>query len=189
MGKKKQSPPAPPKPPGMLLREAGVLYLTGPFDKDVIPPLVSAIHELNLSEQKPEEIKLYINSEGGEVRHCWQLIDAMRTSEIPVTTIAQGLAASCGVITLMAGHKRIVCHNAQVMSHTYSSGSAGKEAELEARRKSHEMMSASIIAHYERFTGYKEKFIRKHLLRETDVWLTPEECVKYRIADEVWKTY
>ena len=192
MGKKKNKQPAPkpqPKPPGLALRENGVLFLSGPFDKENIDPLVATIHELNLLEEKPENIRLFINSEGGEVRYCWQLIDAMRMSEIPVVTIAQGLAASCGVITLMAGDHRIVCHNAAVMSHTYSGGSGGKEGELYAAQKAHSMMSDKIIEHYVKCTGKSEKYIRKHLLTPHDVWLTPDECVKYGIADEVMATY
>ena len=102
-----------------------------------------------------------------------------------------GLAASCGVLTLMAGTKgrRFVTQNTSVMSHTYSWGSMGKEGELYAKVKEYEMASDRMIAHYRKCTGKNEKYIRKHLLHPHDEWMSPEEVVTHGIADEIIETY
>jgi ATP-dependent Clp protease protease subunit len=179
------------KAPGSYLRESGVLYLNDKFDKDTIHPLVMQIHEYNLMPEgvKPQEIKLIINSPGGSVHWAWQLIDAMKMSEIPIVTIAQGLAASCGVLTLMAGDKRVATHNTSIMSHTYAWGSQGKEGELYAKIKEFEYASARMLDHYKKCTKKSEKYIRKNLLHAHDEWLTPEEALKHGILDEIWETY
>ena len=46
-----------------------------------------------------------------------------------------------------------------------------------------------MIDHYKKCTGKTESYIRKHLLPETDQWLSPEEVVKHGIADHIVETY
>lgn len=191
-------PPPPPQPtaprqPGEYLRDYGVLFMDKEFNQENCVPLVRAIIEYNLmpDDIRPEIIHLYINSPGGLVASAWQLIDAIKQSDIPVYTYATGLAASCGCLLLMSGEKghRYVTHNASVMSHVYSAGSGGKEFDLYARMKSFEQTTRNMINHYKKCTGKSEDYIRKHLLPPEDVWLTPDECVKHGIVDQVIETY
>ena len=177
--------------PGSYLRENGVLWLNDKFDKDTIYPLVVAIQEYNLMDDgvKPDTIKLIINSPGGSVHWAFPLINAIKMSEIPVVTIVDGLAASCGCLLLMAGDKRIAMANSSIMSHQYSWGSGGKEHELYGKIKEFEMSSERMIYHYKKCTKKNEKYIRKHLLGATDVWLSPEEAIKHGIVDEIWEAY
>lgn len=179
------------KPAGAYLRECAVLYMTGKFDEERVLPLVQQITEFNLMEDdvKPERITLMINSGGGIVFWAWMLIDAIKMSEIPVVTIGQGLVASCGVLTLMAGDKRIVTHNTSIMSHTYSWGSMGKEGELMAKVKEFEMASSRMLDHYVKCTGKTEKYVRKNMLHAHDEWMTPADAKRFGIIDEIWETY
>ena len=185
------TPPAEMKAPGTYLRENGILMLVDKFDQEKIMPLVAAIYEYNLmpEEVRPEQLTLIINSPGGSVHSAFHLIDAMMMSEIPVVTIGKGLVASCGVLTIMAGDRRLLTHNTSVMSHQYSWGSKGKEHELHAIVKEFDMASSRMIEHYKKCTKKSESYIRKHLLHPTDEWLTPEECKKHGLIDEIVETY
>lgn len=191
--KNKEDVAAPPQvqAPGSYLRETGVLFLTEKFDQEKIMPLVAQIYEYNFmpEELQPEAITLIINSPGGSVHSAFHLIDAMMMSSIPVNTMGHGLVASCGVLTIMAGKKRMVTHNTSVMSHQFAWGSQGKEHELYAKVKEFEMASSRMEEHYRKFTKKSVKYIRKHLLHATDEWLTPEECLKHGLVDEVINTY
>ena len=51
-------------------------------------------------------LTLVINSPGGSVSAAFALIDVMKTSKIPVDTIATGSIASCGVLLTMSGVKK-----------------------------------------------------------------------------------
>ena len=177
--------------PGTYMREQGLLWLTTEFDKEKIMPLVGAIAEYGImpEELAPERITLFINSPGGRVDSALMLVDAMKTSAIPVDTYVTGMAASCGIITAMAGERRYASWTAQLMSHQYAAGSTGKEHELYGRVKSWEHTSEWMVEHYKKCTGLSEKKIRKHLLGPTDVWLSPAEAVAYNIIDEVVQTY
>ena len=75
------------------------------------------------------------------------------------------------------------------MSHQYSWGSGGKEHELFAKIKQFEISSEKLMDHYKKCTGKSRKYIRKHLLPESDMWLTPDEAVTHGIADKVVETY
>lgn len=189
--KQQEKQPEPMQPPGSYLRENGILLLVDKFDQEKIMPLVAAIYEYNLmpEELQPDQITLIINSPGGSVHSAFHLIDAMKMSEIPITTIGKGLVASCGVLTIMAGDRRLLTHNTSVMSHQYSWGSVGKEHELQAKIKEFDMAGQRMVDHYKKCTKKSERYIRKHLLHPTDEWLTPEECVKHGIVDEVVETY
>ena len=180
-----------PAPVGHILRENGILMLTKEFNQENIMPLVVQIMEWNMASDKMDHIKLYINSPGGSVHSAFHLIDVMKQSNIPVHTIAMGLAASCGVLTLMAGAKghRYITQNTSVMSHQYAWGSKGKEHELYGMIKEFELSSKRMIEHYKKCTGKSEKYIRQHLLPETDQWLSSREVLKHGIADKIIKTY
>lgn len=191
---KKEPTPPPPMPPqkdepGKLSYDNGIIMLTTKFDNEEIMPIVAKIIEYNLMEKPPAEITLYINSGGGEVDSCFHLIDIMKQSRIPVNTIAMGQACSCAFIALMAGAKRYATQNTTLMSHQWSWGSHGKAHELEARNKAFEMATDQMLTHYKKCTKKSEKYIRKHLLPASDVFMTAEEAVTHGVIDEVIQTY
>jgi ATP-dependent Clp protease protease subunit len=177
--------------PGTYNRENGLLFLHDSFHKETILPLVMAITEYNLMEEElaPERITLMINSPGGRVDSCLMLIDTMKTSGIPVDTFCTGLAASCGILALMAGAHRMSSSTAQIMSHQYAAGASGKEHELYGRMKSFEHTSEWMETHYAECTGLSVKKIRKHLLGPTDVWLSAAEAQSYNIIDQIINPY
>lgn len=194
--------PKPLKALGELARENGLIFLTKKFNEENITPIIHQIIDINLQSEKPEVITLYINSPGlvttswsarirGEVASAFQLIDTMKYSRIPVSTIATGQAASCGVLTLMAGvkGKRYITENTTIMSHQYSWGSKGKEHELMAKMKAYDFSTERMLNHYKKCTGKSESYIRKNLLSETDHWLSPKEAVRHGIADKVLDIY
>jgi len=176
---------------GTYTRENGLLFLTEDFKKETTLPLVMSIVEYNLMDEDlaPDRITIMLNSPGGRVDSCLMLIDAMKTSSIPVDTFCTGLAASCGILTLMAGKHRMSSSTAQIMSHQYAAGASGKEHELYGRVKSFEHTSEWMENHYAACTGMSVKKIRKHLLGPTDVWLSAEEALEYNIIDQVVNPY
>ena len=181
------------KPPGTVLKENGILFMDKKFDQENCMPLVKMIMEYNLmpAAKAPDVIRLYINSPGGEVASAFHLIDVIKQSRIPVYTYGMGSIASCGVLLMMAGESghRYLTQNTSIMSHQYSWGSGGKEHELYAKIKQFEISSEKLMEHYKKCTGKNRKYIRKHLLPESDMWLTPDEAVTHGIADKVVETY
>lgn len=199
---KESSTPPPSSPPpssmpsagsGQLMNQNGYYYFATNFTTDSTKPVITWIMENNLlpDSKRPDYLTLVINSPGGNVHACFALIDAMKTSAIPVRTMGLGLIASCGILTFMAGEKghRTITQNTSIMSHQYSWGSVGKEHELFGRMREYELSSERMINHYKKCTGLSESKIRKFLLPETDVWLSSEEAVEYGIADKIVETY
>lgn len=178
---------------GKNLMLNGVLMLMDEVDDDSVQPIIQGIMEYNLMhpDDRPEHITLFINSPGGVASSAYHLIDIMKTSPLPVYTIGIGEVASAGVMILMAGEKgnRMVTETTSIMSHQYSRGIGGKEHEIVAAAKEVSLDSARMMLHYRKCTKKTEAYIRKHLLQQSDCYLTPEEAVNHGICDEVIKTY
>lgn len=169
-----------------------ILMFNKDFDALSTGDAIKFILERNLmTKNKPKQIKMLINSPGGEVNSAFALIDTMKGSPIPIHTYGLGQIASCGLLTFIAGKKgkRFITKNTSILSHQYTWGSYGKEHELFAQVKEFELTTKRIIEHYKKCTGLNDKQIREYLLPPEDRWLSAEEAVKYGIADEIVTFY
>jgi len=141
----------------------------------------------NLICDPDDTLTMFINSGGGSVTDGWAIIDVMEASRVNISTVAMGCIASMAVSIFVAGTKglRIMTPRTAVMTHQFSSVLAGKHHELIAARKFHDTLEKQFIQHFLRHTKMTEKQIRTILLRPSDTWLTPEDCLKYGICDEI----
>ena len=148
---------------------------------------INWIFECNYAEKPLERMTLLICSPGGDLNAAFALIDVMRGSSIPITTIGLGQIASAGLLIFIAGQKgkRILTPNTSILSHQYTWGSFGKEHELFAQVKEFDLTTKRLIAHYKKCTDLSEQDIRSTLLPPQDVWLSSVEAKKLGICDHV----
>lgn len=173
-----------------LLREKGIICLCGVIKLDTIPAITDEIIYMNSLENPTfDKIQLIINSVGGSCPAGFMLVDFIEYSKIPIAITGLGICASMGNLILCSGEKgsRVITKNTSLLSHQYSWGAEGKYHELVAARKEQELEHQRIIKHYKRHTNLSIKQINKILLPASDTWLTPEEAIKYGIADKIIK--
>lgn len=91
------------------------IYIEGELDGD----LVRRVHKMirGLNAQGGEEIKAYINSGGGGVTPGFNLYDAIKTSEAPITGIVFSEANSMAIIALQACRKRLAMEHSSFYFH------------------------------------------------------------------------
>lgn len=175
------------------LDEHHYYFFTSEFDASSTADAIKFIIQRNLMERKnaPQQIKMLINSPGGELPSCFALVDTMKGSNIPIWTFGLGQIASCGLITFIAGEKgkRFITRNTSILSHQYTWGAYGKEHELFAKVQEFNHSSDRLVEHYKKCTGLSEKKIREVLLPPQDVWLSAKDAVKYGIADQIVDFY
>jgi ATP-dependent Clp protease protease subunit len=174
--------------PPFSLEERGVFLLTGTIEDSSCVPAMRFIFEKNLDKScKLKHLTLVVNSYGGYVSDGFALIDVMQGSKIPVHTLALGAIASMGLMIFLAGERghRTVTPNTMIMSHQFAGGAWGKEHELLASQKHHDLISETIVNHYKKFTRLSEKQIREFLLPASDVWLTAKEAKKLGVCDKI----
>ncbi|MEM7019590.1 MAG: ATP-dependent Clp protease proteolytic subunit [Pseudomonadota bacterium] len=168
------------------LDEEGIYYLTGTINMSSVAEPIRWVLRENFNRNH-KKLTLIINSNGGELSAAFALIDVMRGSSIPIHTIGLGRIASSGLLIFASGEKghRVVTPNTSILSHQWSGGSYGKEHDLVARFKEHDMVTDRMLKHYAKCTGLEPKKIRKRLLPPTDVWLTPKEARKLNLCDKI----
>jgi ATP-dependent Clp protease, protease subunit len=133
------------------------------------------------------EITLFVNTVGGSCSDGFALIDMMELSRLPVKTIGLGNVMSMGVLILAAGArgKRILTRNASVMAHQFSAGTSGKFHELMADLKGELILKHQFIEHFKRYTTMDERTIKEVMFGKSDEYLTPTECKRFGICDQV----
>ncbi len=169
------------------IEREGVLLLWGTITRSSVEPLATAILNHNLRGDR-EQLRLYINSPGGDVDQGFALLDLMRWSRIPVHTTGMGLVASLGLLVLMAGAKgrRSVLPRCSLLSHRFAAMSEGTHADLVAARRQQDLLHRRILDHYRTCTALPDDAaIEADLLRPTDRWLTPEEALTVGIIDRI----
>ena len=169
------------------LKDYGIIYISGSIDDRTSEDVCKEIIEMNI-KQELDHIQMIINSVGGTSNAGFAIIDIMEWSNIPVFTTGLGMIASMGLIIFMTGTKgrRVITPRTSILSHRFSWMKAGNHSQLLASRKAEDLEHKKIVEHYQKYTNLKsQEELEKILLRDTDTWLSPEEAVKYGIADFV----
>jgi len=144
-------------------------------------------HILLLEQKDPErEIKVFINSPGGEIYSGLAIFDLLKFVSCPITTIVSGLAASMGSILSLVGDegRRFAMPNSKIMIHQPSlTGAQGSITDLETHSKQILKTRDRLGQMYADVTGKTLKKIIKDMDR--DHWLTAEEAKDYGLIDRI----
>lgn len=137
--------------------------------------------ELPVEDRKP--IKIFINSNGGDVNVTLFTASVIALSKTPVITIGMGRAYSSGGLLLMAGHKRLIFDTTSILIHDGSTGAIGDTGKvldnLEFTKESEERVMNFILSHTK---------IPKELMKENyrrDWFMFSDDAIKYGIADKI----
>ena len=132
-------------------------------------------------------VPVIIDSYGGQVYSLMSMISEIKNSELPVATIIQGKAMSCGAILFSFGSEghRYMDPNATVMIHDVSAGAIGKIEELKANAEEANRLNEQVFKMMAQNVGKSEKYFLKriHEKGHADWYLTPEECKKINLAN------
>jgi len=169
-----------------LLKE-NIIFLGTPID-DTIANLVCA-QLLHLESENPDkDIKIYINSPGGDITALFAIYDTMRYIKPDIATICYGQAASAAAVLLAAGApgKRLALPHSRVLIHQPYAGAQGQATDIELAAKEilrlRELLEEILAEH----TG--QPIERIHKDTDRDFVMTAEEAAAYGIIDEVINT-
>ena len=161
-----------------------IIFLGTPIDAQVANVVVAQL--LFLDAQNPnQEIKLYINSPGGEVDAGLAIYDTMQFVRAPVSTIVIGMAASMAAVILAAGEKgrRYALPHAKVMIHQPWGGARGTASAIAIQAqeilKAKKLLNEILAKH----TGQPLEKVEKDTDR--DYYLSAQEALEYGLIDQV----
>jgi len=143
--------------------------------------LVQRRHVLKLED--PGKIYLHINSYGGSVFAGFSSVDYIINSQVPITSIVEGCAASAATIMSVVAEHRQINKHAYMLIHQLSSGMWGKYQEQKDTMENNDRLMKMIIDIYEAHTKIPKKELNK--LLKHDLWWDSETCLKYGLVDEI----
>lgn len=148
--------------------------------------LAKIIIQMNIEEkdkENPEPIRLFIHSYGGDIEQALFFCDLVKSSRIPIITIAMGVAMSAGFLIFLSGKKRLAFEHTSMLAHSGSAAFQGTAEQIEEAQKNYkkqiEQMKSYILAN----TTIDEKTFNKN--KNKDWYLSSDDLLKYNIIDEV----
>jgi len=166
------------------LLEEHVFFLTGEIGEENITNAIKwIVYENYISGNEP--LKLYINSQGGDLYQALGLIDVMLLSEKSIHTIGVGAIMSAAFLIFCAGEKgnRYITKNCGIMCHQYSDTYEGKHHDLKSFTKEAELSNIRMSKILQDATGMTAREVKSKLLSPSDVWMSAEELVSLGVAD------
>jgi|TARA_Y100000310_G_scaffold82142_1_gene78729 ATP-dependent Clp protease protease subunit len=134
-------------------------------------------------------VPVIIDSYGGQVYSLMSMISDIKNSKIPVATIAQGKAMSCGAILFSFGAEghRYMDPDATLMIHDVSSMGWGKVEEIKADAIEVERLNQKVYRMMAKNCGQEEDYFLNivHDKSHADWYLDAEECKKHNMANHL----
>ena len=163
-----------------------IIFLGGPIDDGVANAVIAQLLFLT-SQNSKEDIRIYINSPGGQVTSALAIYDTMQYVKPDVSTICVGMAASAAALLLTAGKKgkRLILPNGEVMIHQVMGGTQGQATDIDIHARhilSVKNKLNEIMAHH------TEQPIDKVIKdAERDYFMSADEAKKYGVVDKIIK--
>lgn len=161
------------------------IIFIGPVIDDYTSSLVIAQILFLMSENKNQDINIYINSPGGSVTSGLAIYDTMQFVPCDIATYCIGQAASMGAILLCAGTKgkRHALPNSRIMIHQPWGGTQGTAEDIQIQAREIRRNKQTLTDILARHTGKSSEEIEKD--SDRDFFLSPQQALEYGLVDEV----
>ncbi len=163
-----------------------IIFLGGPIDDVAANSIIAQLLFLD-SQSGKEDIKLYINSPGGQVTSALAIYDTMQYVKADVSTICIGLAASAAALLLASGQKgkRLILPNGEVLIHQVMGGAQGQATDIDIHAKHILKIKRKLNEILARHSGQTTEKVEKDA--ERDYFMSAEEAKKYGLVDKIIK--
>ena len=176
-----------PKVKEIELRKQPVIIRVNKFDEDSARKFSVEVAQAHNTGQKI--IPVVIDSYGGQVYSLMAMISAIKHAELPVATIVEGKAMSCGAILFSFGDDgyRFMDPNATVMIHDVSSMDWGKVEELKAGAFEADRLNEIVYRMMAQNCGKKDDYFMKIVdkKKHADWFLDADEAKKHNLAQHL----
>lgn len=163
-----------------------IVFLGGMIDDETANIIIAQLLFLE-SQNSKEDIKLYVNSPGGNVSSALAIYDTMQYVKPDVATICLGVAASAAAVILASGAKgkRSILPNGEVMIHQVMGGAQGQATDVDIHAKHILKIKERINQILAKHTGQSLKKLEQD--SDRDYFMSAEESKKYGIVDKIIK--
>lgn len=135
-------------------------------------------------------VPIIIDSYGGQVYSLMSMISDIKHSRIPVATIVQGKAMSCGAILFSFGAEgmRYMDPDSTVMIHDVSSMAWGKVEEIKVSADETDRLNQKIYTMMAENCGHHKDYFLDivHEKGHADWFLEADECKKHSLANHLY---
>lgn len=173
-------------PTGVVKDGVATLRLYEPIDSWGGPWGVSALEFLDVLDQLPDgvnEIRLHINSPGGEVWEALAILNSLRAHDAKVVAVVDGIAASCASFIACAADETVMSPNTQLMIHDAWGLCIGNAADMRSTGDLLDQISDNIASIYATKAGGTTADWRATMLVEG--WYSAQEAVDAGLADSI----
>jgi ATP-dependent Clp protease protease subunit len=157
------------------------------FDPDSAKKFVVEMSSAHESGQ--QVIPVVVDSYGGQVYALMTMVDAIKNSKIPVATIVEGKAMSCGAVLLTCGADgmRFAAPSATVMIHEVSSMAFGKVEEIKTDAKETDRLNTIIMQMMAENCGKNKDYFLNlvHEKNHADWFLDATESKSHNIVNHI----
>jgi ATP-dependent Clp protease, protease subunit len=143
---------------------------------------VSAAHESGQTI-----LPVVIDSYGGQVYSLLEMISLLSSSRLPVVTVCEGKAMSCGACLFGFGKERYMSEDATLMIHPVSSWSHGKVEDIKADANETERLNRLIFTRLAKQIGHKDDYFLKLIdhKKQAEWFLTAREAKKHNLCTHI----
>ena len=177
-----------PDPIGEKLMKSRIIMITDVITKKLAQTTIGQL--LILEQEDPEkEIKVFINSPGGDADAGFAIYDMMKFIKPKIKNICAGVAASAAVIILLGTGKenRVSLPNSRILIHQPSTGVHGTASDiqieaseiLKCREKINRMISEETNREFEKVENDTKR----------NYWMSAEEAVEYGLISKIINTH
>lgn len=138
-----------------------------------------------------EVLPVTINSYGGSMYAARGIIDAIKSCKIPIATIVESKAMSCGawMFTFGAEGHRYVSPGATIMIHPCTTGTRGKIDEVVVATEEGVRLNEIMLKEMSVNCGHHESYFKDYLKKaehpNADWFIDTDEAIKHNIANHV----
>ena len=167
------------------LLDQPVIVTVNSFDDDGVKNFRKAMEKAHHTGQTV--IPILIDSYGGSVYGCLDMISNLKKSSLPVHTIITGKAMSAGAILFGMGKTRWMSEHATIMLHDASMGTEGKTEEIKSDANELERLNKLIFKLVAQNCGQPEDYFEKivHQKGHADWYLTSKEAKKHKLCTHI----
>lgn len=130
-----------------------------------------------------KNLKVRINSYGGEVAQGLAIYNLLKDYPGSVTTLCDGFACSAASVIFMAGKTRLMPRSSLLMIHNAWTYAAGDANYLRKAAEDLEKITQPSIEIYKSVSNLSEEKIKEFMDAET--WITADEALEYGFVTEI----